>query len=305
MYFLKEKLNVKQKYEKRGLWFSTFSNVLFVIFEFGISYLSNSRAVLIDGMFDGGETILLAFSLWLTKYLYKPINEKRPIGYSNLEPFYMILKGLLFFLIAVMMVFSSVRSFFTGGYSVNLDYVFYFEMCAGGYGLFAYLLLRRINRKARSQILELEIKEWMFDIVGSLGTGLGFFIALLAQFTPFRASAHYFDQILTIAMAIYILPTPFKAMKSGFQELFFLSPGEKILQQVKTIAVRVAAEHGIDEAQLDFDVVKTGRRLWISVYIEPRGDYIDVQLLRQLHTELERQYVSLADIIDVDMIPDI
>lgn len=305
MYFIKEKINVKQKYENWGLRFSTFSNVLFVIFEFGVSYLSNSQAVLIDGLFDGGETVLLFFSLWLIKYLYKPINEKRPIGYSNLEPFYMIMKGLLFFLIAALMAASSIRSLFTGGYAVRLDYVFYFEMCAGVYGFFAYLLLRRINRRAKSQILDLEIKEWIFDIIGSLSTGLGFFIALLTQFTRFRWLSRYFDQILTIGMAAYILPTPFKAMKSGFQELFFLSPGEDILNRVKSIAVQVAVSHGISEKQLDFDVVKTGRRLWISIYIEPEGDFIDVRLLRQLRTELEHRYAALADIIDVDMIPDI
>lgn len=305
MYILKEKLSIKRKNENYGLWFSTLSNILFVLLEFGISYLSNSRAVLIDALFDCGETVLLLFSLRLLRYLYKPINERRPIGYSNLEPFYMILKGLLFFVIAFLMVASSVHSLFTGGYTVKLDYVFWFELLAGIFGFFALRVLKYFNQKAESQILNLEIKEWVFDIVVSLGTGAGFLAAMLTQHTSLNSFSRYFDQIVTIVMALYMLPTPFKAMRSGFKDLFFLSPGERILEQVKEIAAQVAAAYAISEEQLDFDVVKAGRRLWISVYIEPRTELIDVALYRKLHSELERRYASLADIVDVDIIPDI
>lgn len=296
---------LKQKYENMGLKFSVGSNLLFVVLELWISYLSNSKAVLIDGLFDGCEAILLLFSIRLMRYLYKPISEKRPIGYSNLEPFYMILKGLLFFVIAVMMAINSVSSFFSGGYEVNMNIVFYFEIFAGGYGIIAYLILMRLNAKAKSKILDLEIKEWILDIFTSLGTGIAFLTAFLIRFTYFSFLSRYFDQIITFAMVVYILPTPMKAIKSGFQELFFLSPSEEMLQKVKNIAGDITETYGISKDRLDFDVVKTGRRLWISVYIEINEKYIEVSLLKNIHAELEQKYAVLADIIDVDVIPDI
>ena len=302
----KDKLSTKQKSERFGIQFSVVSNIFFVAFELWISCLSNSRAVLIDGVFDGCETLLLLFSLWLMKYLYQPISEKRPIGYSNLEPFYMILKGLLFFVVAIMMAVSSISSLFTGGYSVNINYVFFFEMIAAAYGVAAYFVLRRINEKAKSQILDLEIKEWQLDVFSSFGTGVAFLIAFLAQFAAaLNFLPKYCDQIITLAIVAYTLPTPLKAVKSGFEELFFLSPRKEILEQVKSAAVKVTGAYGISQDRLDFDVVKTGRRLWISIYIEPGENYIDVKLYRKIHAELEAQYVSLADMVDIDVIPDI
>lgn len=295
---------LKQKYENIGLKFSICSNLLFVVLEIWISYLSNSKAVLIDGLFDGCEAVLLLFSIRLMRYLYKPISEKRPIGYSNLEPFYMILKGFLFFVIAAMMALNSVSSFLSGGYEVNMNIVFYFELFAGIYGIAAYIVLKRLNSSAKSKILDLEIKEWMLDIFTSLGTGVAFFAAFLTRFTSFSILSKYADQIVTLAMVVYILPTPLKAIKSGFQELFFLSPSEDILQRVKTIAGDVAETYGISKDQLDFDVVKTGRRLWISVYIEMKENYVEVNLFKDIHAELEEKYAALADIVDVDVIPD-
>ncbi|HEX3026359.1 MAG TPA: cation transporter [Clostridia bacterium] len=295
---------LKRKYENMGLKFSIGSNLLFVVLEIWISYLSNSKAVLIDGLFDGCEAILLLFSIRLMKYLYKPISEKRPIGYSNLEPFYMILKGLLFFVIAAMMALNGISSFFSGGYEVDMNIVFYFELFAGLYGIAAFLILKYLNSKARSKILDLEIKEWILDIVTSFGTGIAFLTAFLIRFTAFSSLSRYFDQIITLAMVVYILPTPLKAIKSGFQELFFLSPSEEMLQKVKSIGEDVTGTYGISKDQLEFDVVKTGRRLWISVYIEIKQNYIELSLLKDIHSELEQKYAGLADLIDVDVIPD-
>jgi cation diffusion facilitator family transporter len=295
---------LKRKSENVGLKFSICSNILFTVLEIWISYLSNSNAVLIDGLFDGCEAILLLFSIRLMRYLYQPISEKRPIGYSNLEPFYMILKGLLFFVIAVMMVFNSISSFFSGGYDVNMNIVFYFEIFAGVYGIVAYKILKHLNSQAQSKILDLEIKEWILDIFTSIGTGIAFLAAFLTHFTSLSFLSRYFDQIITLAMVLYILPIPLKAIKSGLKELFFLSPSEEMLQKVKAIAGDVTETYGISKDQLDFDVVKTGRHLWISVYIEVQDQYIEVNLLKNIRAELETKYASLADIIDVDIIPD-
>lgn len=296
---------LKRKSENFGLKFSICSNILFTLLEIWISYLSNSKAVLIDGLFDGCEAILLLFSIRLMRYLYKPDSEKRPIGYSSLEPFYMILKGLLFFVIAVLMASHSIMSLFSGGYDVDMDIVFYFEIFAGVYGIAAYIFLKHLNQQAQSKILGLEIKEWVFDIFTSIGTGIAFLAAFLTRFTSLSFLSKYFDQIITLAMVVYILPTPIKAIKSGIKELFFLSPSEEMLQKVKTIAGDVTETYGISKDQLDYDVVKTGRRLWISIYIEVRDPYIEVSLLKNIHAELEKKYASLADIIDVDIIPDI
>lgn len=301
----KEKIKTKQRLESLGIKISICSNLMFVGLELLVFHLSGSRAVLLDGLFDGSETVLLLFSMWLMKYLYKPVSEKRPIGYSNLEPFYMIMKGLIFCIIAALAVVSSVNTLLEGGYEVHVDTVFYFEGFAGVYRMVILMVMKRINQKVDSPILSLETKEWSLDVAESLGVGAGFLLTMFTRGSSLSFLSQYSDQIITLIMAAYILPAPVKAMVSGFRELFFLSPSEEVLNQVKSAAGEIAGEYGFSPEELDFDIVKTGRRLWICIYVEINSPSLNVELLRNMREKLEHRYAPLADILDVDIIPDI
>jgi predicted Co/Zn/Cd cation transporter (cation efflux family) len=297
-------IELKQKAENLGLKISVCSNIMFVCLELYISYFSNSKAVLLDGLFDCSQAVLLVVSIKLMKLLYKPVTEKRPFGYSNLEPFYMIMKGLIFGVITVMLVITSIVSLISGGYEVNFGIVFYFEIFAGLYGMVILLFMKHLSKNANSPILALEIKEWSFDTIGSLGLGAAFLLAITLKSTQFSFLSRYFDQMMMLVLAVYILPTPIKAIGSGVRELFFLSPTEEVLCEVKKSAYEVADLYGLKKENLDFDVVKTGRRLWISIYITIDSEFIEVAQLRKFQAELMKRYAVLSDIIDVDIIPD-
>ena len=301
----KEKIKIKQKAEKLGLLLSVCANAAFIVIELFVAYFSNSKAVLLDGLFDAFESALLLVSMRAMKLLYQPNSEKRPVGYSNLEPLYMIMKGLIFCVITVMMIVSSASTFLSGGYEVKTGIVFYFEISAGVISLAVFFVMRYINRQANSPVLALEIKEWKLDAAGSFGVGFAFLLAILAHATPLSFLSRYFDQIIMIILALYTLPTPVRAMRSGFRDLFFLSPGDKVLSRVKSEAYEVAALHGFAGDQLDFDVAKIGRRLWVSIYITVTEPTVDLQTFRDIQFELETRYISLADILDVDVIPEL
>ena len=305
MRLAKEKIALKQKAEQMGLLVSVCANLLFVALELYVAYISHSRAVLLDGLFDACETVLLLVSMRLMKLLYSPISERRPVGYSNLEPLYMIMKGLIFCVIAVMMIVSSAVTLLSGGYTVAVGTVFYFEIFAGFSSLMVFVCMRYINRKVCSPVLSLEIKEWSLDAIGSFGVGAAFLLTMFTHDTPLAVFSQYFDQIIMVVMALYILPTPVRAMRMGFRELFFLSPSEEVFEQVKADAYEVAAGYGFIPEQLDFDVVKTGRRLWVSIYITLHAPSVELRILRDMQTQLELRYIALADILDVDVIPEI
>ena len=71
-----------------------------------------------------------------------------------------------------------------------------------------------------------------------------------------------------------MLPTPIHAVVTGLRDLFLLPPEEETVQNIKDIITPILDAYGYDK--LYFDIVRTGRKLWISVYITFDRDEISI-----------------------------
>lgn len=59
---------------------SLYANLMFVVVELVMAIVTGSQAVLLDGVYDGIEFVMLLPSIFLIPLLYKPSNEKYPFG---------------------------------------------------------------------------------------------------------------------------------------------------------------------------------------------------------------------------------
>ena len=75
------KRNSKSKKEKKAMTVSLYANLLFVVIELVMAVYTGSQAVLLDGVYDGVEFVMLLPSVFLIPFLYKPSNEKYPFGH--------------------------------------------------------------------------------------------------------------------------------------------------------------------------------------------------------------------------------
>lgn len=68
---------------------------------------------------------------------------------------------------------------------------------------------------------------------------------------------------------------PIKTVISGIRDLLLISPGEETIQEIREL---VEPElKGCRYSDLYYEVVKTGRKLWISVYITLEKDELSVR----------------------------
>ena len=88
-------MKTKEKIEKQILWISFISALLFAISEVILAVSTNSQSVLMDGVYDTIELVLIIGTLFLTPLFYKNVDEKRPFGYGQIESLYVVIKGIM------------------------------------------------------------------------------------------------------------------------------------------------------------------------------------------------------------------
>ena len=86
---------VTEKKEKLILKMSFFSGLLFAVLEFIFAIYSHSQSSLTDAVYDASELVFIALLLFLTPLFHKPVSEKHPYGYFQIESIFVIIKSVI------------------------------------------------------------------------------------------------------------------------------------------------------------------------------------------------------------------
>ena len=196
---------LEEKKEQVALKISLGAGILFVLVELLVAILSKSQAVLMDSVYDTSELVMILFSLKLVPLLYKPVSEKQPYGYSQVESLFIAIKGFVLVSVTVALIVNNVQIMFHGGRDVQFLPIAYFELFATVLGGAVMLILRRMNRLANSPILRTEIMEWTIDAVASFGMALAFFLPALIHHPWLERMLPYLDQVIAIFLSFFVL----------------------------------------------------------------------------------------------------
>jgi predicted Co/Zn/Cd cation transporter (cation efflux family) len=294
---------LEEKKEQVALKISLGAGILFVLVELLVAILSKSQAVLMDSVYDTSELVMILFSLKLVPLLYKPVSEKQPYGYSQVESLFIAIKGFVLVSVTVALIVNNVQIMFHGGRDVQFLPIAYFELFATVLGGAVMLILRRMNRLANSPILRTEIMEWTIDAVASFGMALAFFLPALIHHPWLERMLPYLDQVIAIFLSFFVLPLPIRAVVTAMRDIFLMAPEEETMRIIKEKCEPILTYYGLEEAT--YDVVRTGRKVWISIYILPMDEFISVTLYSKVQDLLE---VSLAEEFNdfyIELLPDI
>ena len=294
---------LEEKKEQVALKISLGAGILFVLVELLVAILSKSQAVLMDSVYDTSEHVMILFSLKLVPLLYKPVSEKQPYGYSQVESLFIAIKGFVLVSVTVALIVNNVQIMFHGGRDVQFLPIAYFELFATVLGGAVMLILRRMNRLANSPILRTELMEWTIDAVASFGMALAFFLPALIHHPWLERMLPYLDQVIAIFLSFFVLPLPIRAVVTAMRDIFLMAPEEETMRIIKEKCEPILTYYGLEEAT--YDVVRTGRKVWISIYILPMDEFISVTLYSKVQDLLE---VSLAEEFNdfyIEFLPDI
>lgn len=276
-----------ERREKRILLLSFFAGLAFAIVEFIFSILSHSQSVLMDAVYDGTELVFIALILFLTPLFHKPVSEKHPYGYFQVESIFIIIKGFMMISVSVSASVEIIETALSGGNEVNELSISAFQLVLGLACSIIYIAMKNMNKHINSPTVDAELLGWKMDITYSIGLSIAFFLAIFFKGSALDALTPYFDTIVAILVMLMMLPKSIKMLWNAIKDVFLFSPDENTVEQIKEICSRHMSEKKYNPRF--FDVTRTGRHLWIAVYFEVTGDSLAIKDLKKISDEVNNE----------------
>lgn len=292
-----------QKREKSAMSVSLYGNLVFVVIELMMALVTDSQAVLLDAVYDGVEFCMLLPSIFLIPLLYKPSNEEHPFGYMQIETIFVVVKGITMTAVTFGLIFNNINLMLHGGHIVSFHTVAGFELFACILGIIVTVYLYYKNKQMESPLINMEMQGWRIDSFISLGMTVAFLLPMLIPFDWFQHIVPYLDQLITIVLSLVMIPTPIRTVITGIRDLMLIPPEEETIDDIKETIEPIIGVYG--HKNLYYDIVRTGRKLWISVYISFEKDIVSLSKFKQLQDQCIKALASKYSDFYFELLPDI
>ena len=292
-----------QKREKSAMSVSLYGNLVFVVIELMMALVTDSQAVLLDAVYDGVEFCMLLPSIFLIPLLYKPFNEEHPFGYMQIETIFVVVKGITMTAVTFGLIFNNINLMLHGGHIVSFHTVAGFELFACILGIIVTVYLYYKNKQMESPLINMEMQGWRIDSFISLGMTVAFLLPMLIPFDWFQHIVPYLDQLITIVLSLVMIPTPIHTVITGIRDLMLIPPEEETIDDIKETIEPIIGVYG--HKNLYYDIVRTGRKLWISVYISFEKDIVSLSKFKQLQDQCIKALASKYSDFYFELLPDI
>jgi predicted Co/Zn/Cd cation transporter (cation efflux family) len=288
--------------EHGALMVSMAGAVFFLVAEILMAIYTTSQSILMDAFYGAADMLMILVSLKIVPLIYRPMTEKHPFGFSQAEAVFITLKGTMLTAVTLGLVVTNIQLISRGGNMVSFGLIAVFELLSALIIGAVILILRRINKGLRSPIVKTEIDAWMIDMIASVGLGAAFLLPVAIR-TPWMAEySPYLDQVVAIILAAVILPIPVRTVIGGLRDLFLLAPEEATVEEIKEISQSILEPYGFGDA--NYDVIRTGRKIWISIYFRTAEDAVFVSRIVQAHRELKEKLEEVHPHLYVELIPE-
>lgn len=293
---------ITEKKEKLILKISFFSGLLFAVLEFLFAIYSHSQSSLIDAVYDTVELVFIALLLFLIPLFHKPISEKRPFGYFQIETIFIIIKGIMMLSVTLGVLAEVLHSIISGGNNVDNGLVSIFQCFLGIVSIIIFIAMKRLSNNLSSPTIKTELLGWKLDIAYSLGMSFAFFISLYLEKTPFYFLAPYFDQIVAIIIMIFMLPESVKVLWRAIKDIFLFSPDKELVDKIKMLCSPIMEQYHF--IPIFYDITKTGRHLWIAIYFQIETDVLAINDLASALKSVNEVVTAEFEECSCELIPE-
>lgn len=293
--------------EKRAFTISKWGNLFMGAAGILAAWLSNSQALLVDGLFSLIGFAAAVLGARVTAQARRGPDHHRPLGYAIDESLFVTFRALsLLGLVAFAFANSilNIATYATGGAITELRYgpiIIYFiligAICAGL--AFAHRAAWSSTGK-RSEILHLEMRAAIFDGMITLAAGVGLSIMPLLKGGPLGWLSPIGDSVIVILLCSMVVGRYYKDFMAGLAELAGVSAPTVLVENARQLVLPLIGDAG--GSLVDFSVLKVGRRLEAQVYYDPgrpiSADEVDA-LTRRVDAVLTEELKQADSIIVV------
>ena len=239
-----------------------------------MAVVSDSGVILLDGMFNLISGIMSFFSIEISRLISGKETRDYPLGYFAFESLFVLVKGASVLVLILMALYSNIEVLLSGGREPALGLMTIYVILAVIGCIAIYVITHNGQRKTNSDILAAESQAWLVNAVISGSIGIAFGVVMLLQGTAWGWIERYVDQVLVIVLCLVVIKDPLVLMKNGLKELLLAAPQQEfnVLFEDKIMPLK----EQLGAQKLALEILKTGRRIWVTVKLDPKEKIINV-----------------------------
>lgn len=276
----------QHRVEESALKVSMIGAFVLAVWGIAMAAASHSGAVLLDGMYNLISAIMTFFSIEITRLVYGKGTREFPLGYFAFESLFVFVKGAAILGVVLMALYDNVTVLLSGGREPALGLMTIYVALAVIGCVLVYVVTKKSSAKTDSDILTAEVKAWLINGVVTGAIGLAFVVTMLIRHTAIGWIDRYVDQVLVILMTLLFIKDPLVLMRNGLRELLLAAPQEGFSRPFIDKIMPLKEELGARE--LSLEILKTGRRMWVTVFMDPIAETLQVDEVMGLKARLRK-----------------
>ena len=292
----------KLKTERKILNLSLTGSIIFLLAEIFFAIYTGSKAVLMDCVYDIADLVMIGPFIVLVPLLYKPMTERKPYGFAQVESLFVLIKYCILLGVDVVLVLNCVKTILSGGNEVDANVLAVFELAVSAGCVIMYLILTRFQKKYSSPSIKAELFIWKLDALSTLGVGCAFVLNLILMRTSLSFICPYVDPGIAIILAIVLIKEPIEMILDSLRSLVLFAPDKEIKEKIEEISKKELSAEGCEITAIE--VIKTGRKIWAEIYFLPAGNTIDLVRLKELDRRINETAKAEFDSVYIDLLPD-
>lgn len=296
---------MKEKLKKEGtvLKLSVLLSAISLISQIIVAICSKSKALLMDSMFGSADLIIILIISFLLPIIYKPVTEKRPYGYSQVESIFIIIKGVSVLILSFFMIKDNIEILLSGGSILDTSSLMIYQVILELYCIISYIVLKKKSKKVETPVVESDLIAWKMDMFTSLGMFLSFFVQYILGFTKLSFITPYIDSSVAILISLIMLKEPIQMVIVAFKSLLLYAPEQETMEEIKEIVNKKIKKYPYEVTF--YDIVRTGRKIWIELYIKCEDSNINLKELKKAKKDVEASLKKEFDEIYVELTPEL
>lgn len=260
--------------EQRALIVSMVGTFVMGVAGVGAAVLSNSQAILLDGLFSFVGFIAAAVALRVIRQVQRNPDRVRPFGYGADESLFTTFRALSLLgvvLFAILNAIGSIVGYLSGTAPPPLNpepiVVYLGAILAICFTLWLFHRRAWVKGGKRSEILRLEANAAAFDGAVTAAAGVGLLMITAFDEGPLAAIAPVGDSVIVLLLCSMAAVRYLSDFRAGLAELAGVAAPAAQYDVVKrAIEAPLAAWGG---RLVDMAVLKTGRTYTIVIFVDP------------------------------------
>ena len=282
--------------EKEILKLSIFSTIILATVGLFFGLLASSATIIFDSIYGIIDALMTFLALIVARlitastsnnFIHNKLEKHFTMGFWHLEPIVLGVNGILLISASIYAFINAIDSFLLGGREIIFSYAIFITSISIIFELSLGLFIRKVNKKIKSEFLNLDSISWLVSAAMSFGFLIAFSFGYIIKDTNLQYITPYIDPFVLIIVSIFIIPMPLKTVKQALSDILLVTPSE-LKQQVDIVAKNIVNKYGFDSFRAYVARVGRGRQIELYFIVPKSWPAKKLEEWDMLRDEIER-----------------